>query len=437
MPPLAAAVGLLCGPAGAADEIHWTFTGPAAVTVDWRGTPEENALRYGTEPGNLAGLAVAAPPTPLPFSSAGPFWEARIGGLLEDTVYFYSIGNGPEHRFRTPPLRGGSGFVVFAEGDMGDAVTYPRMGLLQDLIGAEHPDFILAVGDLTYGNEHGQDAVDRHFNDVMAWSRDAAYMPAWGNHEWEDPEHDDPRNYKGRFDLPNPRTSPDAPAAGCCGEDWYWFDYGNVRFIAYPEPSSSGASWTEWATQARMLMTDAEADPDVDFIVTFGHRPAYSSGHHVGSSTLRDIMDDLGARYGKYVLNIAGHSHDYERTSPQNGIVHITVGTGGTGVGGDDAACRWTTCPPPSWSAWRAVRTGALRLAFSTAPDGKARIDGAFVCGPASLRDDVTCTAGQSLDTFSIEHGHTPQSAIGRIFRDLMFRIFGITANGRRAANRP
>jgi len=29
--------------------------------------------------------------------------------------------------------------------------------------------------------------VDRHFNDVMAWSQQAAYMPAWGNHEYENP----------------------------------------------------------------------------------------------------------------------------------------------------------------------------------------------------------------------------------------------------------
>ena len=70
----------------------------------------------------------------------------------------------------------------------------------------------------------------------MVWSRRAAYMPVWGNHEWDDAKGDDLRNYKGRFALPHAAASPGAPAAGCCGEDWYWFDHGAVRFIIYPEP---------------------------------------------------------------------------------------------------------------------------------------------------------------------------------------------------------
>ena len=68
-----------------------------------------------------------------------------------------------------------------------------------------------------------------------AWSRRSAYMPVWGNHEWESGK-DDLRNYKGRFALPHAQASAGAPAAGGPGEDWYWFDYGAVRFISYPEP---------------------------------------------------------------------------------------------------------------------------------------------------------------------------------------------------------
>ena len=48
--------------------------------------------------------------------------------------------------------------------------------------------------------------------------------------------------------------------------------------------------------------------------MTAGHRPAYSSGHHGGEPQLRAILDDFGKRFGKYVLNLNGHSHDYERT---------------------------------------------------------------------------------------------------------------------------
>ena len=110
----------------------------------------------------------------------------------------------------------------------------------------------------------------------MRWSERAAYMPAWGNHEWQNPSGDDLRNYKGRFDFPNPQASLGSPAVSCCGEDWYWFDYGNTRFINYPEPWSG--AWTDWRTKAGNLMAAAQADPEIAFVVTFGHRPAYSSG---------------------------------------------------------------------------------------------------------------------------------------------------------------
>ena len=72
----------------------------------------------------------------------------------------------------------------------------------------------------------------------------------------------------------------------------------------------------------------------------------------------------------------------------------------------------WTVCPPPSWTAFRAVRTGALKLNFTVTAEGKAGIDGSFICGPASSRDDVNCTVGEALDSFSIGPNLPPDSII-------------------------
>ena len=94
----------------------------------------------------------------------------------------------------------------------------------------------------------------------MVWSRRAAYMPVWGNHEWDDPRRDDLRNYKGRFALPHAAASPGAPAAGCCGEDWYWFDYGAVRFIIYPEPYTQD-TWADWARKRRAAVRRGRGRP--------------------------------------------------------------------------------------------------------------------------------------------------------------------------------
>src|SRR5262249_50102963 len=158
-------------------------------------------------------------------------------------------------------------------------------------------------------------------NDVMVWSQEAAYIPAWGNAEWDGTGScssassipcdldsdcpsgtcsgpgDDLRNYKGRFRFPNAHASPGSPGLGCCGEDWFWFDYGNVRFIAYPEPWAGALA--DWLPKAAAIMDAAQADPSIEFIVTFGHRPAYSTGHHPGSPALKSDLDALGAAHTK------------------------------------------------------------------------------------------------------------------------------------------
>ncbi len=392
-----ALAGSLVAPAvsRAADEIHWTFISPTAVSFDWRGA--ESVIQYGTTTA-YGSSTTAVTPSPLPYSSAGPFWEARLTGLAPNTLYHYKIGSSPDHTFRTMIPRGSSDFVICVEGDIGDSTSYPTwIGPVQRMIASQQPQFAILAGDLTYGNAHGQSHVDQHFNDMMAWARDAAYMPGWGNHEW-DASTDDFRNYKGRFDFPNPRSAVGAPALGGAGEDWYWFDYGNVRFIAFPEPFSG--AWPAWQKSADSLMTQVDSDPQITFIVTYGHRPAYSSGHHPGDNTLAGYMGALGAKHPKYQLNLCGHSHNYERTIPESGVVHITNGEGGASHETDGtSACEWLGgCPPPAFTAFRAFHHGALRLHITA-----GTIEGAELCGPAAADDDMSCTVNTALDSFVIQ----------------------------------
>ncbi|MDD5463506.1 MAG: hypothetical protein PHG00_18175 [Methylococcales bacterium] len=135
-------------------------------------------------------------------------------------------------------------------------------------------------------------------------------MPVWGASELVTFGSASFKNYKGRFAVPNSQTSPNSPLAG--GEDWYWFDYGNVRFITLPEPWTG--AWIDWMTKAGMLMLQAQSDPNINFIVTFVHRAAYSSGHKAGSTELKGMLDTLGDTYSKYQLNINAHSNNYERS---------------------------------------------------------------------------------------------------------------------------
>ncbi len=268
----------------------------------------------------------------------------------------------------------------------------------QQLIAASPPALVLVLGDLTYANPNGQLSADQHFNDMMVWSQDTPYMPAWGNHEWDQPKYDDLRNYKGRFGLPHPETSPGAPALGCCGQDWSWFDYGNVRFIAYPEPYSP-ETWSDWYVKANQLMEEGQHDPAITFIVTFGHRAPYTSGYHRSDMDLRHYIARLAETHSKYVLNVNGHSHDYERSYPQDGVISVTAGIGGSELEERNTACLFRLCPKPSWSAFRAMHFGMLQLHFLP-----TEIQGSYICGPAGGgKNDITCTPGSVVDHFTIQ----------------------------------
>jgi parallel beta-helix repeat protein len=369
---------------GTADEIHYTFTGPTSVTFDWRGTA--TAVQYGPT-ASYGATVTAHAPTPMPFSSAGPFQEADLTGLQAGITYHYSIGGGPDTTFRTEAT-GSFRFDVAA--DVGSSAQYPNVGTTMAQIAADRPDFVLMVGDLTYGNVEGQAAVDQHFNDAMAWSQTAAYMPAWGNHEWETPAADDLRNYKGRFALPSSQGALGSPGPGCCDEDWSWFDAGGVRFISYPEPYSGASTWTAWASRADAIMAAAQSNPSVNYIVTFGHRPAYSTGFHPGEASLASVLDSLGDKYSKYVLNLNGHSHDYERFQPIHRITHITTGGGGSAL-----EPPWASTDPRT--AFRAMHLEHLRVDVTGTG---MRIDA--ICGPPTSQDDVSCAQGSVMDSYTI-----------------------------------
>jgi hypothetical protein len=136
-------------------------------------------------------------------------------------------------------------------------------------------------------------------------------------------------------------------------------------------------------------MAAAQADPSIRFIVTFGHRPAYSTGKQAGESALAAILDGFGQTYSKYVLNLNGHSHDYERFQPIDGVIHITTGGGGKSVSS------WGSTDPRT--AFRALHFHHLRVDVTA-----TALQVAAICGPATSSDDIACTMGSVFDQFTI-----------------------------------
>jgi hypothetical protein len=112
---------------------------------------------------------------------------------------------------------------------------------------------------------------------------------------------------------------------------------------------------------------------------------------------LQNYLGALGASHSKYVLNLNGHSHNYERTFPQSNVVHITAGTGGSSLE-QIGTCLWGICTPPAWSAKRYMHLGVVKLTFNA-----SSIQGAFICGPSGGgTNDINCTQGEVIDTFTI-----------------------------------
>jgi len=368
---------------GAVQEVHYTFTGASSVAFSWKGPAK--TIRYGLTRKYSSSVS-AQPASPTPISSAGPFWTARLRALRPSARYHYSIGGGPDRMFRTAP-QGPYRFDV--EADVGASSSWDGVAATQRQIALDKPSFVLVVGDLTYGNDTSQADVDQHFNDVMAWSREAAYMPAWGNHEW-DKSTDDLRNYKGRFVIPHGQAAASAPSQGCCGGDWGWFDAGGVRFISYPEPYGS-ATWPDWQARATAVFAAAQAAPAINFIVTFGHRPAYSTGYHAGDPTLAKILGSFGNRFSKYVLNLNGHSHDYERFQPIDRVTHITAAGGGSSL-----ETPWSGTDPRT--AYRLMHLEHVRVDVTPTA---LRVQA--ICGPPSSDDQSSCRVGDVIDSVTIK----------------------------------
>ena len=126
--------------AATADEIHYTFTGPTSVTFDWRGTATD--IRYG--PTSAYGSTVTShAPTPLPFSSGGPFQEAALTGLSAGATYHYSIGGAADHTFTTAPT---GAFRFDVEADVGASLASSKVVTTQSQIAADSPSFVLLAG---------------------------------------------------------------------------------------------------------------------------------------------------------------------------------------------------------------------------------------------------------------------------------------------------
>ena len=118
---------------------------------------------------------------------------------------------------------------------------------------------------------------------------------------------------------------------------YYSFNIGSWHIAAINTECSrinNGTGCAVGSPQYNWLKADLAANPNQCTLV-FGHRPRWSSNSFASA----DIAPLIDLMYNAHVdIYASGHSHSYERFSPQNpsgaadpnGITQLVVGTGGS-----------------------------------------------------------------------------------------------------------
>ena len=191
-------------------------------------------------------------------------------------------------------------FAVIGDTGTGDSHQYAVAEKLIAFRNQFKYEFLLMMGDNTYGGESAKD-FERRFELPYKPLLDAGlkFYAALGNHDTPNQ-----RNYK-LFNMGGKQYYTFRPKLG-------------VRFFAldsnYMNPE-----------QLTWLKNELEASGS-DWKIAFFHHPLYSSGGRHGSdAALRDQLEPLFLKYSVDVV-LSGHDHFYERIKPQKGIYYFVVG---------------------------------------------------------------------------------------------------------------
>ena len=224
-----------------------------------------------------------------------------------------------------------------AVGDLGDGSAAAKR--VADAIVAEHArrplDLLLLLGDMVYPD--GDPAqIDKKFRTPSAGVFEAGIDTAavLGNHD----VMTDPEAIVDAFGMPG---------------RYYNLTRGPVEFFALDSSTA-----TIDRRQAAWLAA-ALAASSARWKIVFMHVPAFSAGRHGPSPALQDALVPLLDRYDVAMV-ITGHDHDYQRSVPIRGTVHVVSGGG--------------CCPRPVGTASYTARsaTGLHFVAVEVTDDGLA-----------------------------------------------------------------
>ncbi|WNJ17868.1 fibronectin type III domain-containing protein [Pontibacter sp. G13] len=306
---------------------------PASIKVMWETAAAGTSIvQWGT----TASLGNTATGTSATGNGNSRIHTVQLTGLSANTRYFYKAQTGSDEsaikEFKTPPTKTSEqSFNLVALSDMQSnnvrfetVITSGIIKYVNDSLNGDLPmdlGMVLIPGDLvTNGGTYSQWA-----NDFFAPSHQllaqVPLYPVIGNH---DDYGSGTANYLKYFDLPTNGTS------GYL-EQWYYYDYSNLRVIGLNSTDPVSATQLAWLDQ---VLLDAGIDPTIDFVFAQLHHPhkseLWAQGESNFSTDVVGKLEQFSSNYGKPSIHFFGHTHGYSRGQSRDHH-HVMVNVGGGG----------------------------------------------------------------------------------------------------------
>lgn len=231
---------------------------------------------------------------------------AAVAVLLRD-----GRGEGPLPRpaaptaVPAPPAEPLARIAVAGDTGTGSAAQHATAAVMAAAAAAHPFDALLLLGDLVYPDGDA-DLVDDVVTEPFAPVLDdgTVLLPALGNHDYGSGEQSEILAGLGR----------DSP--------WYVEQVGPVRVVVLDSNRVADPEQTRWL---RTVL--AQPTGPGEWTVAAMHHPAYSAGHHGSDEDVQATWSPLFAAAGVDLV-LAGHDHDYQRSSPQDGVTYVVSGAG-------------------------------------------------------------------------------------------------------------
>ena len=281
------------------------------------------------------------------------YWHnAQIDNLQPNTIYYYQVTSGDQtsevYHFRTmPEANSQKPFRILFIGDhqRNERSDYEWMIRMAKRTAdqkwgeaplEDHVRMLMNVGDQVDSGSVRQYEFTHLYKSREVMSL-IPIMTCVGNHElFKDP---DLKLYKGHY-----ASYGDMTYQGIKSNSAFYYAYqaGPVLFIVL---NTDGTSTTQkqWVEQ---VVTAADQDPQVKFIVSVQHRPLYAE-QWAGDTNpwmTNEIMPILSSSK-KHVLNCAGHHHLYARGQMSQWPVYHIISGGGVGTSAQDYEQLWGFTP--------------------------------------------------------------------------------------------